>query len=231
MERTLSQEERIRRAQEIYQGRQEYKTRNKTATVNVNNSKDFSLFRKVIIQILICMLLYFMFYLIQTTNYTFSEATLNKIEEILNYDTDFNKLYNQAKQYINKTQEEITLPVEMEENQNESLDMQNSNIENTETNPEENTEETQEISQIDLVKQNYSFVVPLQGTITSEFGTREASSDIVSTYHQGIDIGVSEGTEIKSATDGKVICATYSSSYRKLYNNRKWRNKNSICTL
>ena len=42
-----------------------------------------------------------------------------------------------------------------------------------------------------------------------------------STNHQGIDIGASEGTEIKSSTDGMVIYSGYSNSYRKLHNYRK----------
>ena len=227
MERTLTQEERIRRAEEIYHGRQEYKMRTRTATVNVNQEKDFGLFKKIIIQILICMLLYFIFYLIQTTNYTFSEETLNKLEEILNYDTDFNQIYTGAMQYINEKKEEIIPPAEI----NEESVINEESQENQGENAEENSEKTQEISQIDIIKQKYSFIVPLNGTITSEFGTREVVSAVASTYHQGIDIGAAEGTEIKSSTDGKVIYAAYSTSYRKLYNNRKWRNKISICTL
>lgn len=219
MERTISQEERIRRAEEIYQGRREYRARTRTATVNVNQSKDFSLFKKIIIQMLICMLLYFIFYLIQSTDYTFSEGTLEKIEEILNYDTDFNQIYTGAMQYINEKREEIIPPAEINEESivNAESQEKNTSVENAEI----KTDETQEISQIDLLKQKYSFIVPLNGTITSEFGTREIAYASASTYHQGIDIGVPEGTEIKSSTDGKVTYAAYSNSYRKLHNNRK----------
>ena len=230
MERIITQEERIRRAEAIYQGRRAYREKNKTIAVNVNDTKDFGLFKKVIIQVLICMLLYFIFYLIQTTNYTFSEGTLSKINEILNYDVDFNSIYNEFVQFTQEKQKEIFPNQEIKENIEENSD--NENISNEireqrideskEENTAENKEETKELSSIDIVRQKYSLIVPLKGTITSEFGTREVLAAVnASTNHQGIDIGAPEGTEIKSSTDGKVIYASYSNSYRKLHNNRK----------
>ena len=236
MERTLSQEERIRRAEAIYQGRRAYREKSKTVAVNVNEVKDFGLFKKVIIQILICMLLYFIFYLINTTNYTFSEGSLSKINEILNYDVDFNNIYNQSIQYIQEKQNVIFPKQEIEkkthddnlQNENTSGEIKDnigkqSKEENNTENLEQKNEETKELSSIDIIKQKYSLIVPVNGTITSEFGTREVMAAVnASTNHQGIDIGAPEGTEIKSSTDGMVIYSGYSNSYRKLYNNRKW---------
>ncbi len=95
MERTLSVEEKIRRAEEIYARRQEGNIR-KTATVNVNNSnnkKDIKLLRKMIIQIIVCMLIYFSVYVIQNSNYIFSEDFINKANQLLSYDTNFEEIY------------------------------------------------------------------------------------------------------------------------------------------
>ena len=233
MERTISQEERIRRAEAIYQGRRAYREKSKTVAVNVNEVKDFGLFKKVIIQILICMLLYFIFYLINTTNYTFSEGTLSKINEILNYDVDFNNIYNESIQYIQEKQKVIfpkkeTEEVVQENSQNASgeikEEIEKQSIEESTTDSlEQNDNETKELSSIDVIKQKYSLIVPVKGTITSEFGTREVMAAVnASTNHQGIDIGAPEGTEIKSSTDGIVIYSGYSNSYRELHNNRKW---------
>ena len=70
MERLLSQDERIRRAEEIYARRQDLRERTKRATLNVSNeTRNFRLLKKLALQITICMLMYFIFYLINTTNY------------------------------------------------------------------------------------------------------------------------------------------------------------------
>ena len=59
MERTMSVEDKIRRAEEIYAKRQEGNIR-KTATVNVSNEnkKDIKLLKKMIIQIIVCLVIY-----------------------------------------------------------------------------------------------------------------------------------------------------------------------------
>ena len=53
MERTMSVEEKIRRAEEIYERRKQGNTRT-VATVNVSDKKDIKLLKKMIIQLLIC---------------------------------------------------------------------------------------------------------------------------------------------------------------------------------
>ncbi len=72
-----------------------------------------------------------------------------------------------------------------------------------------------EMSETDRIKNNYSFVLPITGYVTSEYGTRESTSSIVSTYHKGIDIGANTGTKIVAATDGKVIISRESPTYGK----------------
>ena len=49
--------------------------------------------------------------------------------------------------------------------------------------------------------------------MTSEFGEREATSSIISTYHKGIDIAAVTGTKILAATTGTVINAKNTPSY------------------
>lgn len=52
---------------------------------------------------------------------------------------------------------------------------------------------------------------PTDGTtISSEFGLRNSTSKVVSRDHRGIDISVSEGTNVYACEDGKVITATNS---------------------
>ena len=94
MERTMSVEEKIKRAEEIY-------LRRKGDTLTANNSKrvaipqndsqnrDIKLLKKMIIQIVVCILIYIIIYIIQNSQFIFSEQFLNKAREILSYDTNF----------------------------------------------------------------------------------------------------------------------------------------------
>ncbi len=54
---------------------------------------------------------------------------------------------------------------------------------------------------------------PVDGTITSGFGGRSSPGGIGSTYHEGLDISVPEGTPIRAAQSGTVIAASYNGGY------------------
>jgi len=54
---------------------------------------------------------------------------------------------------------------------------------------------------------------PVDGPITSGFGGRSSPGGIGTTYHEGIDIGVGEGTPIRAAASGTVIIAAYTGGY------------------
>ena len=249
MERVLSAEEKIRRAEEIYARRKNQNYRNTTATVNVSgNNKDFKLLKKMIIQVLICLLIYFIYYLIQTTNYVFSASTINKTKEILDYDIDVKGIYTEIKNNFlndnsNKDNQENANIIENEQDtektnieesnnievKNEEINQDEINADNASNKEENKIEENQEEANIEQIVNetetltiaqeilnNYSIIKPAEGGfISSEFGTREEEGDIVTSYHNGIDIGVVVGTDVVSSTDGKVILATESSSYGK----------------
>ena len=102
MERTMSVEEKIKRAEEIYARRHEKDTK-ETKILNFNNSggtKDIKLFKKLILQIVACLLIYSIVYTVQNNNYIFSEDFINKANDILSYDTNFGQMYNDAKNAI-----------------------------------------------------------------------------------------------------------------------------------
>ena len=205
MERVLTQEERIRRAEEIYLRRKnrepniEYKNVAVDRTQEKINNKS-KLLKRTFLQIIICLLLYCIFYLIYDTNYTFSDITISKIDEILNYDVNFDYIYKFINEKIvpnfsfkEKTEEttEDNKDEEIYENQEkneeiEELSEDNAQVEedtiiDKESNQEENNKE----------KEKYSLIVPVSGGyISSKFGERESTSEIVSTNHKGIDIAV-----------------------------------------
>ena len=275
MERTLSSEERIRRAEEIYQRRKmQGGVRVSGSSVNSKGKNDYLLFKKLGLQIAICVLIYFIFYLIQNSNYIFSENVIGKTKEFLSYDINFQSVFEQIGDYYNKNiavlfsnenkeKEEEKDNNENEEN-NENTTNQNEIIqENQETKSQENivnesnenktneiengigggeegenlltNEITQEASadeqpakeltqmEIDAneIKRDYSFIVPLKGTISSRFGPRTAST-IVSANHAGIDIAANEGTIFIAAMEGKV---TFISKERRLWKPCIYRKK------
>ena len=108
MERTMSVEDKIRRAEEIYARRQEGIQR-KTATVTVNRGKkkDIKLLKKMIIQILVSLSIYLIIYIIQNNNYIFSEDFIKKTNEILSYDMNFVQIYENIKQNIEQKINEL----------------------------------------------------------------------------------------------------------------------------
>ena len=81
MERTMSTEDKIKRAEEIYNRRKTNQIKTGTAKVNISDKKDLKLFKKMFIQILVCLAIYTAFYLVKNNNYIFSEDFINKAKE------------------------------------------------------------------------------------------------------------------------------------------------------
>ena len=102
MERTISQEERIRRAEEIYSRRKQASgVRVSTNNVNRVEKNNFSLFKKMLMQLAICAVIYIIFYLIKNTNYIFSEDFVKKTREFLSYDINFGEIQAQVTEFWN----------------------------------------------------------------------------------------------------------------------------------
>ena len=81
MEKTISVEERIRRAEEIYERRNGNKL-DKVQTINLNKEKkDVKLLKKMIIQIIICSLIYIVIYTIQNGEYVFSKDFITRSKQ------------------------------------------------------------------------------------------------------------------------------------------------------
>lgn len=237
MEKTMSVEEKIRRAEEIYARRKEG-TQRKTATVTVNNEnkKDIKLLKKMIIQIVVSLLIYLIIYIIQNNNYIFSEEFLNKANEILSYDMNFVQIYENLKQNIdkgiNKVKENNKGIIENTENINEEAigggeenviedTSQIQNVNEVQNNEQQEGQkvETPQLSQeeqdIANIKATTTFIKPIEGTISSKFGQREPTTATVPKNHTGVDIAASLGTKIKASTSGEVVLASEEGDYGK----------------
>ncbi len=248
LERTVSAEERIRRAEEIYQRRRtQGDVRVSSSHVNTKERPNYFLFKKLILQIMICLLIYFIFYLIQNSNYIFSEEVLKKTREFLSYDINFQNLYYQTEAYMKQFWEQNTKKEEQtqEVTNEETIEESNEEVEGGIGGGEEGTalltnemlvtpteEASQEIplTQMEIdaknIKENYNLGLPLQGPITSHFGPREPT-EIVSANHAGVDIGAKEGTVFVASMEGTV---TYVSSEGG-YGNHLSIEKDDVTTL
>ena len=231
MERAISVEERIRRAEEIYEKRRQGENRPITK-VNVNNTqkKDIKLLKKMIIQILVCISIYLVIYAIYNNKYVFSEDFIKKANEILSYDTNFGELYQNAKNQIQTWFQAITTQEEgQEQTENTQVENQTENEENgiggatneeTEqdaviSNQEQNAQLSQEEQDIQNVKNTTTFIKPVEGTISSSYGRRDTATGNVPKDHTGTDIAAPMGTKIKSATEGEVVLVSEEGDYGK----------------
>ena len=236
MERVMSVEERIRRAEAIYEKRKQGENRPITKVSINNQKKDVKLLKKMIIQILICMTIYFGIYMIYNNKYVFSEDFIKKANEILSYDTNFGELYENVKNQIQNWYQAITTNVEGQEQtentetENQALDEQNAiggasgeKIEQDMTTQgeinEQEQSQTAELSQteqdIQNVKNTTTFIKPVEGTISSTYGRRETATGSVPKDHTGTDIAAPLGTKIKSATDGEIVLVSEEGDYGK----------------
>ena len=265
LERTISSEERIRRAEEIYNRRKIANgVRVVGDSVNRVETKKLSLFKKMFFQLVICAMIYVIFYLIKNGNYIFSQDVINKTKEFLSYDINFGQLQNQVSLFLNENKfwgeneegatsnvNEVTvnsMTEENVENTNTAIDSNNevdasskqdnkesddnaNKQENTnsvggiggavtneiiEDNDEEKSDTKKSQSELDIeyIKENYSFILPVTGTVTSRYGARE-ETEVVSANHAGIDIGANTGTPIYAAMDGTVTVSSEEGEYGK----------------
>lgn len=138
MEKIISTEERIRRAEEIYQRRRNQGVRLTGNTVNISSKPDASLFKKMVCKIIICIIIYSVFYMIKNSGDLFSQDILNKTKEVLSYDMNIKVMYDKTIDYfkgLNINFNEI--------NENEVKKDNNENEVNEENNVNENNNEEQ----------------------------------------------------------------------------------------
>lgn len=247
MEKVMTVEEKIRRAEEIYQRRKQGESR-PVAKVNVNNKKDIKLIKKMIIQMLICVAIYLIIYTIQNNQYVFSQDFINKANEILSYDTNFIEIYDMVKSKIMNivnneqnnsgvdkeamggAEEQTSFEKQINEEKQENKET-NANIEGQEENMQEQQTLPQGEQDIQDIKNTTSFIKPIEGVISSKYGYRETATGSVPKNHTGVDIATNLGTKVKSATDGEVVLDSDKGDYRKTSKNSNRKSKYNLCTL
>ncbi|OKZ57554.1 MAG: hypothetical protein BHV99_01015 [Clostridium sp. 26_21] len=114
MEKTISVEERIRRAeQRYYNSNLEYNYTRKNNEIkketpqNIKSKIKNKIVIKLIKEIIICLVIYIVFYCIINNNSLFSNDVREKAKEILSIDINFANLYSNTKCYILKLWEDM----------------------------------------------------------------------------------------------------------------------------
>lgn len=227
MEKTITVEEKIRRAEEIYNRRNGNKY--VYPETKTKKQKGPSLAKRMTKQIIICILIYGIFYAVSNKEYLTSPKFLSQIEQKAEQNEITKKAYNWTKQQIqsciNQINEKNRTNQKDKANQGETTeeqpkeDQQTSNDENIGGAVEETAEneQTQEQKDVEKIKNTTTFIKPIEGTISSTFGWRTPTTSTVPKYHTGVDIAAKTGTIIKSATEGKVVLASSEGDYGKHY--------------
>ena len=233
----MSIEEKIRRAEEIYNRRNgnNYYTTYKSNRIEKKSS---SLSKKLIKQIFICLLVYAVFYVTTNKEYFLSNEFREKADKFMSQNEILNNTYNYIMGYVDNffnINEENSKEAE-ESSQTENTDLQKQNQSETENNNdtgktveseqniggsnesfEEEAPKTQEEIDVEEIKKKITFIIPVEGTISSTFGWRNPTTATVPKYHTGLDLAASTGTIIKSATDGVVTMVSSYGDYGKHY--------------
>lgn len=235
MEKVMSVEERIRRAEEIYNRRNGQYIN--TPNNRLSNKKSGST-KKLLMQIFVCLMIYLAFYVFTNSEYIFSEEFLKQVKSNLGPDSKIYSIYLNAKSFVEKqlspkgeetVENEVKNEVK-EETKESSEEKTESAIEigiggaeevkeekKQESKKEEKNEKTEMEKSAEEIKKKISFINPINGRISSTFGWRTPTTKTVPKYHTGLDMAAETGTVIKSATDGEVILASSDGDYGKHY--------------
>lgn len=217
MEKILNDEEKIRRAEEIYFRRNGHEDliRKKLDKKNINVK------HKILLNLLIMFNLTILVFCVQNKDYIFTKEFIGKIDE---YNSNASgKILNVFDSFFREEEKE-ELDYKMEENEtNEKnsetiLEKTNIIVENSD-NPNElkNTISSMNEMEMDIknLKVAYKFVNPLNGTVSSGFGARESKYQNVTGYHTGVDIAANSGTPIFASMQGIVELVSGEGDYGK----------------
>ena len=213
LERTLSQEERIRRAEEIYYRRKlnnsdvrmpSSQVRDKTEENVISKTKEF-LSQDINFEVISSRVNEFW----QNNKDKFSIFTNNEEQNV-------NNEHNTNVENINQNTENNEQNTENNTSQNEQANNETTGIggsSSTENNQvDENTKKSQMEIDAEYIKKNFELQLPVKAKVTSAYGKRE-SDEIVSADHSGIDLGVVVGTTVLAAMEGTVTVVSNEGEY------------------
>lgn len=226
MERILNDEEKIRRAEEIYYRRNNQNInisgRKSTKTLKEKGNMRIKFFLNLLLMFNIAVIIFS----IQNKDYIFTQEFIGKLNE---YNIN---LGAKVTEFFSKI-----LADETKKENNKDVNIVNENSE-TVSNLEENSQKIvanenleSSLNEMDLdvenLKNAYSFINPITGIVSSKFGSRESEYQKVIGYHTGVDVAAEEGTIIKASMEGIVELVSSEGDYGNHINIRS----NNVSTL
>lgn len=228
MERIISEEDRIRRAEEVASRR---RNRIPAESINVPTNNKPSLMRKLFCQVLSSICIFGILYFLSQNN---SQA-MELIKPVLSEDTDFNQIYTRLDGFIKNIGNEMRNVETIDSNEvenNSVTDVQNNlandiqlesnvttvssvqDVQNSDEGMGGGDESIDRETDLDVIyiKKNGSFIKPISGRITSGYGPR-TPTNIVSANHAGVDIGANTGADIVASMEGKVEVVSSQGDY------------------
>ena len=228
MERIISEEDRIRRAEEVASRR---RNRIPAESINVPTNNKPSLMRKLFCQVLSSICIFGILYFLSQNN---SQA-MELIKPVLSEDTDFNQIYTRLDGFIKNIGNEMRNVEAIDSNEvenNSVTDVQNNLANNIQMESNVTTVSSVQDAQngdeamgggdesidsetdqdVIYIKKNGSFIKPISGRITSGYGPR-TPTNIVSANHAGVDIGANTGADIVASMEGKVEVVSSQGDY------------------
>lgn len=226
MERILNDEEKIRRAEEIYYRRNNQNInisgRKSTKTLKEKGNMRIKFFLNLLLMFNIAVIIFS----IQNKDYIFTQEFIGKLNEYnINLDAKVTEFFSKI------------LADETKKENNKDVNIVNENSE-TVSNLEENSQKIvanenleSSLNEMDLdvenLKNAYSFINPITGIVSSKFGSRESEYQKVTGYHTGVDVAAEEGTIIKASMEGIVELVLSEGDYGNHINIRS----NNVSTL
>lgn len=208
MEKILNDEEKIKRAEEIY-----YRRNNKMQTLSnsLYDKKSKNVKDRVFLNLLVMFNLAVIIFCIQNSEFIFTKEFLQLVNK---YNGDAtNKIVNLFNYVLNNEETDINNE-EIKETNSE-----NENIVEEVKKEDDNTSNISSINEMELDINNlnaaYKFIKPLNGTVSSGFGARESQYQNVRGYHTGIDIAANSGTPILASMQGIVELVSSDGDYGK----------------
>ena len=189
MEKSISQEERIRRAEEIY-SRRRYNNRNGESLYRSGETRNRyqpqetrkikgKMINKMIIQMIVCVIIYTCIYMLQYSNYLFSKDMVDKTKEVLSYDISIENLYNKSNEFFLNLQKKFNWGVNNEQNDNVNEEAQDKNTE--ETNIENSNAESSEANN--------------ENVDNSEISQNDASTEVTNNDTTQLAVGGADETQ------------------------------------
>lgn len=211
MEKIFDENEKMRRAEEIYYRRN---NRNIALTSRKENNVRGNLKTKILFNLLVLFNISVIVFAIQNKDFIFTKDFLGVIES---YNNEFSLKITGYLEKIWKDDEEIKRQEETEVK--ESIENEETSKETQEAQEESISRASSSMNEMDLDIQNlkaaYSFSKPIEGVVSSGFGARESEYQNVTGYHTGVDIAKEKGSIIKASMGGIVELVSSAGDYGK----------------